>query len=50
MGRKVGLDSRKRLGCLALRRSDGVQTAATALIVPAHDKATADAGIPVSKS
>ena len=42
--------NRKHLGCLELRRSDGVPTATMALIVPAHDKATVDAGIPVSKS
>jgi hypothetical protein len=49
-GAEGWLDSRKHLGCLELRSSDSVQTATMALIVPAHDKVTADAGIPVSKS
>jgi len=44
------LDSRKHLGCLELGRSCVVQTAAIVLLLPAHDKATVDADIPVSKS
>jgi hypothetical protein len=44
------LDSRKHLGCLELGRSCVVQTAAMSLKFSAHDKATVDAGIPVSKS
>jgi hypothetical protein len=47
---EVWLDNRKHLGCLELRGSCIVLTAAMALIFCAHDKATVDAGIPVSKS
>src|SRR5258705_6292381 len=36
-------NSRKHLGCLELRRSDIVESAAMALVVPPHDKATVDA-------
>ena len=43
-------NNRKQLGCLELGRSCTVQTAAIALVVPAHDKVAVDACIPASKS